>query len=63
MSNAELIWDLVDEHREEFIGLADRIWGMPEICYTEYAPSRNTGRCWNSKASGLPRMSAAFRPP
>lgn len=36
MSNAELIWDLVDEHREEFIGLADRIWGMPEICYTEY---------------------------
>ncbi|MEO9902595.1 M20 family metallopeptidase [Nisaea sp.] len=36
MSNAELIWDLVDEHREEFIGLADRVWGMPEICYTEY---------------------------
>ena len=36
MSNAELIWDLVDGHREDFIGLADRIWGMPEIAYTEY---------------------------
>ncbi|MBO6560397.1 MAG: amidohydrolase [Nisaea sp.] len=36
MSNAELIWDLVDEHREDFIGLSDRIWGMPEIAYTEY---------------------------
>jgi aminobenzoyl-glutamate utilization protein B len=37
MQNSELIWDLVDEHRPEFEALSDRVWGMPEIAYTEYA--------------------------
>ncbi|CDN51901.1 M20 family metallopeptidase [Neorhizobium galegae] len=37
MQNSERIWDLVDEHRAEFAALSDRVWGMPEIAYTEYA--------------------------
>ncbi len=36
MQNSEKIWQLVDSHRPEFEGLSDRIWGMPEIAYTEY---------------------------
>ncbi|MEN3262760.1 M20 family metallopeptidase [Sodalis endosymbiont of Spalangia cameroni] len=36
MSNKALVWDLVDEHKTDFCALSDRIWGMPEICYTEY---------------------------
>jgi aminobenzoyl-glutamate utilization protein B len=36
MHNSELIWRLVDERREDYEALSDRIWGMPEICYTEY---------------------------
>jgi len=37
MQNSEPIWDLVDEHKAEFEALSDRVWGMPEIAYTEYA--------------------------
>ena len=36
MQNSEKIWQLVDSHRAEFQELSDRIWGMPEIAYTEY---------------------------
>jgi aminobenzoyl-glutamate utilization protein B len=36
MQNTEQIWSLVDAKREPFQELADRIWGMPEIAYTEY---------------------------
>lgn len=36
MSNSEPIWDLVEAKRESFIALADRVWGMPELCYTEH---------------------------
>ncbi|MBP2169817.1 aminobenzoyl-glutamate utilization protein B [Erwinia toletana] len=36
MQNKELVWKLVDEHKTEFCDLSDRVWGMPEICYTEY---------------------------
>ena len=35
MQNAERIWNLVDDRREEFVALADRVWGMPELCYGE----------------------------
>src|ERR1700704_316308 len=34
--NSDQIWQLVDNHRPEFEALADRIWAMPEIAYTEY---------------------------
>ena len=35
MQNSERIWDLVDAKRADFNALADRVWGMPETCYTE----------------------------
>lgn len=38
-SNAESIWDLVDARRAEYEALSDRIWGMPEIAYTEFRSS------------------------
>lgn len=36
MKNTEQIWDLVDAKRQDFLDLSDRIWGMPEIAYTEF---------------------------
>ena len=36
MQNTERIWTLVEDKRQPFLALADRIWGMPEIAYTEY---------------------------
>jgi aminobenzoyl-glutamate utilization protein B len=35
MNDSREIWQLVDERREALIALSDRIWAMPEICYTE----------------------------
>ena len=35
MQNSEEIWRLVDAKKQSFIALSDRIWGMPELCYTE----------------------------
>jgi aminobenzoyl-glutamate utilization protein B len=36
MQNTDKIWDLVDAHKDELIALSDRVWGMPETCYTEH---------------------------
>jgi aminobenzoyl-glutamate utilization protein B len=36
MQNTEAIWRLVDVRREDYEALSDRIWGTPEICYTEF---------------------------
>jgi aminobenzoyl-glutamate utilization protein B len=36
MRNTEQIWRLVDDKREPFIQLSDRVWGMPELAYTEH---------------------------
>eukprot|EP01037_Dinobryon_pediforme_P006002 gene6002-6074_t len=36
MQNSDQIWNIVDEKRQPFIELADRVWGMPETCYTEH---------------------------
>ncbi len=35
MDNRKDIWLKVDAKREAFIALSDRVWSMPEICYTE----------------------------
>lgn len=35
MDNRSEIWRRVDEAKPRFIELSDRVWGMPEICYTE----------------------------
>ena len=36
MQNSEKIWSLVDAKRDSFTALSDRVWGMPETCYTEH---------------------------
>jgi aminobenzoyl-glutamate utilization protein B len=36
MHNSERIWDLVEDRREAYKELSDRIWGMPELAYTEF---------------------------
>jgi aminobenzoyl-glutamate utilization protein B len=36
MQNSEKIWQLVDARKDAYEALSDRIWEMPEICYTEY---------------------------
>ena len=35
MQNSEEIWRRVDDKKDDFIALADRVWGMPDLCYTE----------------------------
>lgn len=36
MKNTDRIWQLVDERKDDYEALSDRVWGMPEIAYTEY---------------------------
>ena len=31
MQNSEKIWQLVDARKDDYEGLADRVWGMPEL--------------------------------
>jgi aminobenzoyl-glutamate utilization protein B len=35
MDNRNDLWRHVDASKQRFIELSDRIWGMPEVCYTE----------------------------
>jgi aminobenzoyl-glutamate utilization protein B len=35
MRNEDEIWRLVETKRPEYQALADRVWGMPELCYAE----------------------------
>ncbi len=36
MQNSEQIWQIVDDKREDYIALSDRVWGMPELAYGEH---------------------------
>ena len=36
MQNSDKIWQLVDARKDAYEALSDRVWEMPEICYTEY---------------------------
>jgi aminobenzoyl-glutamate utilization protein B len=36
MRNDEEIWRLVDAKQDGFIALSDRVWEIPELCYTEH---------------------------
>ena len=35
MDNRNDLWRQVDASKQRFIELSDRVWGMPEVCYTE----------------------------
>ena len=36
MQNTEEVWRLVDSRKDEYERLSDRVWGMPELAYTEH---------------------------
>ncbi len=36
MDNRNDLWRHVDLHSERMIALSDRVWAMPEVCYTEH---------------------------
>ena len=36
MQNEPTVWSLVDRHADDLIAMSDRVWAIPEICYTEY---------------------------
>ena len=36
MKNTEEIWSLVDAKERPFTQLSDQVWGMPELCYSEF---------------------------
>src|ERR1041385_9470278 len=36
MQNSEKIWQMVDARKDDYEALSDRVWGMPEIAYTEF---------------------------
>ncbi|UFN49352.1 M20 family metallopeptidase [Roseomonas sp. OT10] len=36
MRNTEEIWRLVDQRRDDYVALSDRIWDMPELAYGEH---------------------------
>ncbi|GJD50339.1 p-aminobenzoyl-glutamate hydrolase subunit B [Methylobacterium crusticola] len=35
MDNRNALWRHVDAHTDRLVALSDRVWGMPEVCYTE----------------------------
>lgn len=35
MDNRNDLWRHVDANKERLIALSERVWGMPEVCYTE----------------------------
>jgi len=61
MRNSEEIWRLVDTHRDEFVQLSDKVWGMPELAYTEHRSAgehtdmlRQQGFRVTEKVAGIP---------
>ncbi|MGG5809651.1 M20 family metallopeptidase [Falsiroseomonas sp. CW058] len=36
MRNDEQVWRLVDERRDAYAALSDKVWGTPELCYAEH---------------------------
>jgi aminobenzoyl-glutamate utilization protein B len=36
MRNEDQVWRIVEDKKPDFIALADRVWGMPELCYNEH---------------------------
>ncbi len=36
MRNTEQVWQIVDDKREDYIALSDRVWATPELAYGEH---------------------------
>jgi aminobenzoyl-glutamate utilization protein B len=61
MDNRSEIWRGVDTIKPRFVALADRVWAMPEVCYTEarscaehLAELRHQGFRITEKVAGIP---------
>ncbi|BAM91755.1 putative peptidase M20D, amidohydrolase [Bradyrhizobium oligotrophicum S58] len=61
MDNRSEIWRGVDAIKTRFIELSDRVWGMPEVCYTEarsaaehLAELKHQGFRTTEKVAGIP---------
>lgn len=61
MRNEAAIWQAVEAHAPDLIGLADRVWGTPETLYAEYrsvaehvAMLRQKGFRVTEEAAGMP---------
>jgi aminobenzoyl-glutamate utilization protein B len=61
MDNRSYIWRGVDAIKERFTDLSDRVWGTPEVCYTEarscaehLAELRHQGFRITEKVAGIP---------
>ena len=61
MDNRSDIWRGVDTIKPRFIALANKVWGMPEVCYTEARSSaehlaelRHQGFRTTEKVAGIP---------
>lgn len=39
MDNTDRVWSIVEGLGDEFLGLSDRIWGMPELAFGEFRSS------------------------
>src|SRR6201985_1394461 len=55
MQNIDEIWRLVDAHQDDFIALSDRVWGMPELCYTAFRSVAEHTAMLDAKGFRAPR--------
>ena len=61
MDNRNAVWRHVDAQTERLIALSERVWGMPEVCYTEtrscaehVAELRHQGFRVTEQVAGIP---------
>lgn len=61
MQNSDVIWDKVDHHKADLIGLSDRVFDTPETLYNEYrsvaehtAKLKDKGFRITENAAGIP---------
>lgn len=61
MDNRNDVWRQVDAAKDRLIALSDRVWGMPEVCYTEHrsvaehvAELRHQGFRITEQVAGIP---------
>ncbi len=61
MDNRNAVWRHVDARKDRLIALSDRVWAMPEVCYTEarscaehVAELRHQGFRITEQVAGIP---------
>ena len=62
MDNRSDIWLGVDAIKPRFIELSDRVWAMPEVCYTEARSAAEHLAELRHQGFRITRMSPTFRP-